>query len=110
MLNSLWYLIRNVSLDDEEGALEEIAQRVVAEGMGTAAILFLETSKPLSFLGGQAAIVATPFIGGFIEPARIERYAALFSDRAFIERLIQRIEELENARAGKRQTQGESST
>jgi len=85
---------------DEGEIIDEVARRVVREGMGAAAIVFLESSKPVSFLGGQAALAATPVLGGFIEPARLERYADLFSSRAFIERLIQRIEELEEEREG----------
>lgn len=100
-------LIRDVSLEDKEAALEEIAQRVVREGMAAPAIVFLETAKPISFMTGQAAIVATPLLGGFIEPMRLERYADLFSDREFIERLIRRIEELEAERAGARKDKGE---
>lgn len=95
-------LIQNVSLDDEEAALEQIAQRVVDQGMGAAAIVMLETAKPMGFLGGQAAIMATPLLGGFVPPERIERYAELFSDRQFIERLVNRVEAMEAERAGDR--------
>lgn len=102
MFRRLSAVFQSVPLDDEPAAVEEIARRVVDEGMGTAAILFLESSKPVSFIAGQAAIFATPVIGGFIEPMRLERYAELFSRRDFVERLIQRIEELENARAGEK--------
>jgi hypothetical protein len=108
MLKNWKELLQGVPVEDEDAALEEMAQRIVREGMGAAAILFLESSKPLSFLTGQAAIAATPLIGGFIEPMRLERYAYLFSNRAFIERLIRRIEELEAERAGKGRTRGES--
>lgn len=95
---------------DEETAIEDIAHRVVRDGMAPAAIVLLESSKPVSFLAGQAAIFATPLIGSFIEPLRLERYADLFSSRSFIERLIRRIEELEDERiAGKHRPSGESS-
>ncbi|MHB9025604.1 MAG: hypothetical protein ACYC7E_15785 [Armatimonadota bacterium] len=100
-------IFSNLPLDDEDVALEEIAQRVVREGLGAPMIVFLESSKPLGFIGSQAAIAATPLVGGFIEPMRLERYANLFANRDFIERLIQRIEELENERAGTRKTKGE---
>ena len=93
--------------DNEEAAIEEIAQRVIREGMAPAAIVFLESSKPLSFFAGQAAIFATPLIGGFIEPPRLERYADTFGRREFVERLIRRIEELEDAQAGKREPTAE---
>ncbi|MHB9133277.1 MAG: hypothetical protein ACYDBB_19580 [Armatimonadota bacterium] len=101
-------LLQNLPVDDENAALEEVAQRIVREGMSTAAIIFLESSKPLSFMTGQAAIAATPLLGSFIEPLRLERYATLFSDRNFIERLIRRIEELEAERAGDPPAKGES--
>jgi len=104
MFRRLEHLFQSVPLDDEDAAVEEIARRVVAEGMGAAAILFLETSKPISFLAGQAAIFATPLVGGFIEPMRLERYADLFSRRDFVERVIRRIEDLENERAAGKKT------
>lgn len=107
MIRKWLEMLRNVSMDDEDAAVEDIAQHVVKEGMSTAAILFLETSKPVSFLAGQAALIATPFVGGFLDPMRMERYSDLFSDRRFIERLIQRIEELEAERAGKHAPQHE---
>jgi len=99
MYRRLQQLFQSVPLEDEDAAAEEIARRVVSEGMGAAAILFLETTKPVSFLAGQAAIAATPLIGGFVEPMRLERYADLFSRRDFVERVIRRIEELEDDRA-----------
>ncbi len=100
MLKNWKNLLKNMPVDDADAAVEEIAQRVVKDGMGSAAIVFLETSKPISFITGQFALAATPVLGGFIEPMRLEKYADLFTDRRFIERLIQRIEELEEERAG----------
>lgn len=101
-------LLHNIPVEDEEAAIEDVAQRLVKEGMGSAAIVFLESTKPLSFITGQAAIAATPILGSFIEPMRLEKYASMFGNRDFIERLIQRIEELEDERAGIRKKQSES--
>ena len=106
MLRRLQELFSNIPDDNEEAAIEEVAQRVVREGMGPATIVFLESSKPMSFFAGQAAIFATPLIGGFIEPMRLERYADMFSRRDFLERLIRRIEELEDERIQKRKSAG----
>jgi len=100
-------LLHNVNIDDEEAALEEIAQRVVREGMGSAAIAFFESVKPIGFITGQAAIAATPLLGAFIEPMRLERYADLLGNRDFVERLIQRIETLEAEQAGERKAERE---
>ena len=107
MLRSWQKLVKDLPLENEDAALEELARRIVREKMGTAAIAFLESSKPVSFLAGQAAIFATPLLGGFIEPMRLERYAELFGKRDFIERLIRRIEELDATPAGETRDGGE---
>ncbi|HEY3376708.1 MAG TPA: hypothetical protein VGL77_04365 [Armatimonadota bacterium] len=101
-------LFQHLPVQDDAAALEEAAQRIVREGMGAAAIIFLESAKPLAFLTGQAAIFATPMLGGFIEPMRLEGYANLLGNREFIERLIQRIEALEAERAGSGDADNES--
>lgn len=98
--------LRNLPVEDENAALEEIAQRIIRAGLGAAAIVFLESAKPFGFIAGQTAIAATPLLGGFIEPLRLERYAGLFGNRDFIERLIRRIEELED-RKGQEAAEGE---
>ncbi len=108
MLKKWREMLQNMPVEDEEAALEEIAQRVVKDGMGSAAIVFLETSKPISFITGQAALAATPILGGFIEPMRLEKYTTLLTNRRFIERLIQRIEELEDEQAGFRKKKDEN--
>jgi hypothetical protein len=100
MMRFLRDLFRGEPDEDEEHFIERIAQRVVREGLGAAFIVLLESGKPISFITGQAALAATPFIGGFLDPARIERYSDLFSNRDFVERLISRIEALEADRAG----------
>ena len=108
MLRALMSLLQSLPVADSGAALEELAQRIVRERMSSAAIVFFESIKPVSFIGSQAAIMVTPLVGAFIEPVRLEQYAALFGDRAFLERLIQRIEELESAGEGDRPPEGES--
>ena len=98
---------QDLPVEDEDAALEELAQRIVNEGMGAAAIVFLESAKPFGFIAGQTAIAATPLLGSFIEPMRLERYANLLSNRDFLERLIRRIEELEDQK-GKAPKKGET--
>jgi hypothetical protein len=109
MFRTIKELLIDLPVEDEDAALEDIAQRLVRQGVGSAAIVLFESLKPVSFLGGQAAIMTTPFLGGFIEPRRLERYATLFGNRAFLERLIQRIEALEAAHEGTAPAKGESS-
>jgi hypothetical protein len=98
MLGQLRDIVRNLPVENPDAALEQIARRVVQEKLAPAAIVMLESARPVSFIASQAVIMTTPFVGGFIEPLHLERYATLFGDRAFIERLISRIEELESER------------
>lgn len=100
MLNNWLNIVRDLPVEDDNATLEELAQRLVKEEMAAPAILFFETMKPIGFITGQAAIATTPLLGSFISPMRLEKYADLLADRAFVERLIARIEELEAIKTG----------
>ena len=100
MLNNWLKVVRDLPVEDENATLEELAQRLVKEKMTAPAILFFETMKPIGFITGQAAIASTPLLGSFISPMRLEKYADLLGNRAFVERLICRIEELEAQKTG----------
>jgi hypothetical protein len=69
--------------------------RVVGMRMTVPAIFFLESSKPLAFLGSQLLIFLEPFIQTLFNFRQYQRFAFLMEDRANWERLIRRVEELE---------------
>lgn len=100
MLKNWLNVVRDLPMEDDAATLEELAQRLAKENMTAPAILFFETMKPVGFITGQAAIVSTPLLGSFISPMRLEKYADLLADRAFVERLITRIEELDAQKTG----------
>ena len=85
-------------LSDEErdAILEKIAQGVVRRGMAAPAVLFLELNKPLSFVASQSLIVLTPFLAPFVGVDNVHRYSRLLEKRENVERLIERIEQLEH--------------
>lgn len=85
---------------DERGErlIEELAQRIVSQRLETPAIFFLEMNKPLTFLASQSLLLATPLLGAFIKPSRIEEYSQLLDSRDNMERLIGRIDELAERR------------
>ncbi len=66
--------------------------------MAAPAILFLESGKPLAFLGSQALIFAEPMVRAFFSAARYGDVQRLLEDRTNIERLIQKIEAREDDR------------
>ena len=57
--------------------------------------------KPLSFVGSQALVFLEPFVKAFLNLASYDRFTALMEDRKNVERLIRKIEELEDERARK---------
>ena len=83
--------------------LAAVAKRIVGMGLAVPAVFFLESTKPLSFVGSQALVFLQPFVEAFLSVRNYERFAALMEDRANIERLIQRLETLdEEARSQER--------
>jgi hypothetical protein len=81
--------------------LDSIATRVVDVGMAVPAILFLESTKPLSFVGSQLLHFFGPIARAFLDARSIERFALLLEDRENIERLLVRVESREAERSEK---------
>jgi hypothetical protein len=75
--------------------IDGLAGRVVRMGLVVPAILFLESSKPLSFLGSQVMVFFEPFVTTFFTAEAYTRASRLMEDRENVELLIQRIEALE---------------
>lgn len=87
--------------DPDEALLTAVAGRVVRMGMAVPAVFFLESTKPLSFVGSQALVFLEPFVKAFLNLASYDRFTTLMEDRKNVERLIRKIEELEDERARK---------
>jgi ABC-type Zn2+ transport system substrate-binding protein/surface adhesin len=92
-------LYSNVELTpEEEDRLIEITARKIHEyGMEAAAILFLESSKPIAWVGGEMGrFFITPFIPIFSEEwgVKSEKFLRTFEKRENIEKLLTRLEEL----------------
>ncbi len=80
---------------DDEALIDAVATRVVRMGLGVPAIFFLESSKPLSFLGSQLLVFLEPFVKTFFDIKSYDRFYTLMEDRENVEKLIQRVEDLE---------------
>lgn len=78
--------------------LTRIARKTVDLRLTPVAIVLLESTKPLSFLGSQLMIFFQPIITALFPFHQYEEIAALFEDRTNIEMLIQTIEQLEDER------------
>jgi hypothetical protein len=95
---------REVRTPEDEALLDRLAARVVAMRMTVPAILFLESSKPLSFLGSQAMYFFEPMVRAFFSVPEYERFAALLERRETMEALLVKIEEKDaDARGAERE-------
>ena len=84
---------RELTPEQEEEMIEKIASLIHRSGLGTAAILFIESVKPLSNVAGQLTMFTTsaflPLLG-----TRGYDFLTLIQNRDNIEKLTRRIEEL----------------
>lgn len=78
-------------MTDEE-LLDAVAGRVTAMRLAVPAVFFLESTKPLSFIGSQGLIFLEPFVQAFLSSDAYSRFARLMEDRQNVEALIRRIE------------------
>lgn len=76
--------------------IEAVAKRVVGMGMATPAVFFLESTRPLSYVGSQVLVFLEPFVKSFLNLASYDRFVALMEDRKNIEILMDRIERLDD--------------
>ncbi|MBN2170206.1 MAG: hypothetical protein JW819_02665 [Candidatus Krumholzibacteriota bacterium] len=95
--------------------LLDLARKVVRRRMAVPAIFFLESAKPLNYVGAQAMVFFGPFVRVFFESPNYYRYTELFEDRPTVELLLRMIEGLESeeqqrekaARAARRARRGD---
>jgi hypothetical protein len=77
--------------------IEKVAQKIHEQEMETAAILLLESSKPLVWVGGEMGrFFITPFVPIISDKWGVtsEKFFRVFEKRENIEKLIQRLEQL----------------
>lgn len=93
----------NPELPPEKGALtpeqsellRKLAQKVVDWQMTVPAILFLESTKPLSYLGSQMMVFFEPFVSAIFNVGDYNLFRQMMENRDNVERLLQKIEELD---------------
>lgn len=86
-------LMDDASPDETEALVDKCAQEISKRKLQAAAILFLEMHKPLANIGGNLAIVGSPFLVPFLGLQNVGNYTRVFSKPENVEKLIQRLEE-----------------
>ena len=79
--------------EEEQKLINNIAKLVVDKGLEAPAIMFLEVTRPLSFIAYQLAIVALGPLQWLFE-LEGPKYTGLFMKKENVSRIIDRIEEL----------------
>ena len=87
-----------LSEEQRNDLVDSVARRIVERRLETPAVFLLETHKPLSFVASQVVLVAMPFLGPIVGAQRMADFSRLLADRANVELLITRIEELADTR------------
>jgi hypothetical protein len=85
----------------QEEILDKIARKVVYWKMSVPAILFLESVKPLNYIGSQMMAFFEPFVQTLFSWKDYEEFRKMMEERGTIELLLQRIEKLEAEREEK---------
>ena len=79
-------------LDEQDLALvKKLADFVIKRGMAEPALIFLESVKPLSFIGSQAMVFFRPILTTFFSPKDYERLSRILEKRKSIDILIEEI-------------------
>ena len=82
---------------EKRETLDRLAANIVERHLTAPAILFLESSKPLSFLGNQAMVFFQPIVQAIFNFKSYDDIMDMLEDRENIEYLLRKMEELEAA-------------
>lgn len=79
---------------EQRELMDGFAKKIIERRLTAPAILFLESVKPLSFLGNQAMVFFEPIVQTIFGLKRYDDVAGLLENRENVEYLIRKIEEL----------------
>ena len=87
-------MLTEITPERRDEIIEWLAKQVVKRGLSTPAVIFMEMSRPISFIGSQAVQFFSPFINVALNSQLSSEIALVMEDRKNIDRLLDRIEEL----------------
>ncbi len=79
--------------EEERGLLDKLAEGIVKRRMTPVAVFFLESMKPLGYVGSQLMVFLRPIIQSiWSNPSTYDRLAGILERRGSLELLLRRIE------------------
>lgn len=88
-------MIIEISDDRAVEVIEKAARFIVKKKMAQAAIMGIESFRPLHNLGSQAMYFLAPFAEVFFKPKDYQEFAALLEKEDNVKLLLKRIDELD---------------
>jgi len=80
---------------EQEVILDKIAKKVVYWRMTTPAILFLESVKPMNYVGSQMLVFFEPFVQALFNVKEYNEFIRIMEERENVERLLVKIEKFD---------------
>ena len=87
-------MLTEITPERRDEIIEWLAKQIVKRGLSTPAVIFVEMSRPISFIGSQAVQFFSPFINVALNSHLSSEIALIMEDRKNIDRLLDRLEEL----------------
>lgn len=81
--------------EEELAVLDKVAKKVVEKSMSVPAIVFLESIKPLNFVGSQAMVFFEPIVQSLFNLKDYDTFRTALEKRQTLEILIQKIEAMD---------------
>lgn len=88
-----------VPTPEQQKIADRICHEIIRRKMVTLAILSLETSRPLNYIGSQAIHFFSPFLSFLVESKSQKLFADFLEKRGSIEWMCSRLETLNTARS-----------
>ena len=88
-----WQAVREVGDHLSDPLAEQLIQHITRWRLVQPAMLFLEVTKPLSFVASQGLLLCEPLLSFVLPEPRVADWADLLADRSRLERVIARLEQ-----------------
>lgn len=78
--------------DEDKQLIERLAKGIVTRGLAVPSVMFLESIKPLNFIGSQVMVFFRPIVAAIFPTSLYDRFEKLLEKRQSIEWLLISIE------------------
>jgi hypothetical protein len=78
--------------EETRALIDSVCRDLVARGLADPALILLEMSRPMNYVGAQALHALTPLLGVVARPQTVSRLAEFLEQRGSVEYVGERIE------------------